>query len=115
MSHAALALLVGLILGSIFATFVARRSLDEEKIHGGAPAKVFHFLGALGFCMTLPTVITALLLRGGFTLAFPLGIGCVIAAFIALLIYAVFEYPARAGLALDDDGWTEEKARTSGL
>ncbi len=65
--------------------------------------------------MTLPTVITALLLRGGFALAFPLGIGCVIVAFLALLIYALFERPARAGLEPDEDVWTEEKARSSGL
>ena len=65
--------------------------------------------------MTLPTVITALVLRGGFGLAFPLGIGCVIAAFVALLVFAVFENPARAELAPDEEVWTEEKARTSGL
>ncbi len=115
LSNGVIALLVGLILGSIFALFVARRSLKEDAVHGGAPAKFFHFLGVLGFCMTLPTVIMALLLRGGFALAFPLGIGCVIVAFLALLIYALFERPARAELDLEDDVWTEEKARTSGL
>ena len=115
MSNAAIALLVGLILGSIFALFVARRSLQEQAIHGGTLAKVFHFVGVLGFCMTLPTVITALVLRGGFALAFPLGIGCVIAAFLALLVYAGFERPARAGLTPEEDVWTEEKARSSGL
>lgn len=115
LSNGAIALLVGLILGAIFAVLVSRRSLEEDAVHGGTPAKVFHFAGVVGFCATLPTVITALLLRGGFALAFPLGIGCVIAAFIALLIYAVFEHPAREGLEQDDDVWTEEKARTSGL
>ncbi len=115
MSNTATALLVGLILGSIFAIFVTRRSLREQTVHGGMPANVFHFLGVLGFCMTLPTVIMALVLHGGFALAFPLGIGCVVAAFLALLIYALFERPARAALAPDEDLWTEEKARSSGL
>lgn len=115
MTPAATALLIGLVLGSIFAVFVARRSLREEKVYGGTPALIFHFLGVLGFCMTLPTVIVALILRGGFGLAFPLGIGCVLAAFAALLVFAAIERPARAGAAPDDDVWTEEKARSSGL
>jgi len=115
MSHAVIALLVGLVLGTIFAVYVVPKSLKEEKIYGGMLAQGFHFLGTLGFCMTLPTVITALLLRGGFALAFPLGIGCVIAAFIALLIYAVIERPARVGIVPEDEVWTEEKARSSGL
>ena len=115
MSIPATALLVGLVLGSLFAVYVTRRSLREEKGYGGAAAQVFHFLGALGFCMTLPTVITALILHGGFALAFPLGIGCVLAAFAALLIFAVIERPARAGIAPQDQVWTEEKARSSGL
>jgi hypothetical protein len=110
------ALLAGLILGIIFSLYVAPRSLREEKVYGGAAAQVIHYLGVLGFCMTLPTVITALILRGGFGVAFPLGIGCVIAAFIALLIFAVIERPARAALPPEDnDVWTAEKARKSGM
>ncbi len=115
MSNAIIALLVGLVLGGLFAVYVARKSIREEKIYGGALAEVFHFLGVLGFCMTLPTVIAALVLRGGFGLAFPLGIGCVVAAFVALLIFAVVENPARAGIAPEEEVWTEEKARSSGL
>ena len=68
------ALLVGLIIGGLLAIYVTRRSLVEEKIYGGIFAQVFHFLGALGFCMTLPTILTVLVLHGGFGTAFPLGI-----------------------------------------
>ena len=109
------ALLVGLIVGAFFAYFVARRSLREEKVYGGVLAQVFHFLGVLAFCMTLPTVITTLILHGGFGTAFPLGIGCVAAAFIALIIFAVIEQPARAKIEPEDDAWTEAKARASGM
>jgi uncharacterized YccA/Bax inhibitor family protein len=109
------ALLAGLILGILFSLYVAPRSLREEKIYGGAAAQVFHYLGVLGFCMTLPTVIAALVLHGGFGVAFPLGIGCVLVAFVFLLIFAVIERPARAGATPEDEVWTEEKARSSGL
>jgi hypothetical protein len=114
MDKAPTALAVGLVLGAIFAIYVSRRSNREEKIYGGTLAQVFHYLGALGFCMTLPTVITALILHGGFGLAFPLGIGCVIAAFIALFIFALIENPARPAV-IEEEVWTEEKARSSGM
>ncbi|HVU14614.1 MAG TPA: hypothetical protein VHD90_25235 [Phototrophicaceae bacterium] len=115
MSHAAFALLAGLIFGGIFSLYVAPRSIREAKIYGGTLAKAFHYLGVLGFCMTLPTVIAAVVVRGGFALAFPLGVGCVISAFIALLIFAAVERPARLLHAPEEDVWTAEKARSSGL
>ena len=114
MSTAATSLLVGLILGSIFAVYASRRSSRDEKIYGGMLAQVFHFLGALGFCMALPTVLTSVILRGGFLQAVVLGFGCVIAAFIALLVFAVIENPARPA-TVAEEVWTEEKARSSGL
>lgn len=109
------ALLAGLILGIIFSLYVAPRSLKKEKIYGGAAAQVLHYLGVLGFCMTLPTVLTALILHGGFGVAFPLGFGCVIVAFIFLLVFAVVERPARANATPEEEVWTEAKARSSGL
>jgi len=110
------ALLVGLVLGGLFAIYVARRSLQQEKVYGSILSKVFHFLGVLFFCMTLPTVITVLILHGGFGVAFPVGIGCVAASFLALAVFAVFEKPARDRLKTEDeDLWTEEKARASGM
>jgi hypothetical protein len=109
------ALLVGLIIGGLLAIYVTRRSLREEKVYGGALAQVFHYLGALGFCMTLPTVLAVLVLRGGFGIAFPLGIGLVIASLIMLIIFAVIERPARPKITPEDDVWTEEKARASGM
>lgn len=115
MSSAITALLVGLVLGGLLSVYVTPRSLSKEKIYGGVPAQVFHYLGVLGFCMTLPTVLTAVILRSGFLPAVALGFGCVGVAFIALLIFALVERPARASITPEEDVWTEEKARSSGL
>lgn len=115
MSNIATALLVGLILGALLSLYVAPRSLREEKVYGGVPAQVFHYLGVLGFCMTLPTVLTAVILHSGFLTAVALGFSLVGVAFVALLIFAVVERPARAAIVPDEEVWTEEKARTSGL
>ncbi len=109
------ALLVGLLIGGLLAIYVARRSLREEKVYGGIVAQVFHYLGALGFCMTLPTILTVLVLHGGFGTAFPLGIALVISSLIALFFFALVEHPARAKATPEDDVWTEEKARASGM
>ena len=109
------ALLVGLIIGGLIAIYVTRRSLAQEKVYGGVLAQIFHFLGALGFCMTLPTVITVLFLHGGFGVAFPLGIGLVLTSLIMFVCFAAIERPARPRVTPDDDVWTEEKARASGM
>lgn len=110
------ALLVGLVLGGLFAIYVARRSLQEEKVYGGILSKLFHFLGVMFFCMTLPTVITVLILHGGFGVAFPLGLGLVATSFVALAVFAIFEKPARDKLKTEEeDVWTEAKARASGM
>ena len=109
------ALFVGLVIGAIFAIYVSRRSLKDEAVYGGTLAKLFHFLGVLGFCMTIPTVLTTLILHGGFGLAFPLGMGCVLASFVMLLIFAVIEKPVRDRITPEEDVWTEEKARASGM
>jgi hypothetical protein len=115
LTHAEIAAIIGLALGLVFSFYVRRKSILEEKIHGGALAQVFHYLGCLGFCMTLPTVISANLLRTGFLPSVALGFSCVILAFIFLLVFAVIEQPARAGIAPEEEIWTEEKARASRL
>lgn len=115
MTHAEIAALIGLALGVIFSFYVTRKSLREEKVYGGVLALLFHYLGVLGFCMALPTVISAVILRSGFLPSFLLGMGCVIFAFVALLIFAAIERPARSGIASEEEVWTEAKARSSGL
>ena len=115
MTHAEIAALIGLGLGIIFSVFVTRKSIREEKIYGGTPALIFHYLGTLSFCMTLPTVISAGLLHSGFLASVLLGFSCVGIGFVMLLIFAAVERPARVGIPSEDDVWTEAKARSSGL
>lgn len=108
-------ILIGLVLGVIMAIWVAPRSAKKDAIRGGSMAQVFHFIGAALFSAVLPTVLVSLILRGGFGVAFPLAIGLLVLAYVALLGYAVFEKPARAQVAPDEELWTAEKAKSSGL
>ena len=115
LTHAEIAAIIGLALGVVFSFYVRRKSILEEKIYGGTLAQVFHYLGVLGFCMTLPTVISAGILRSGFLPSVALGFACIIAAFLCLVIFAAIEQPARAGVTPEENLWTEEKARASRL
>ncbi|MCB9451840.1 MAG: hypothetical protein H6672_10395 [Anaerolineaceae bacterium] len=115
MDNVILALLIGLGLGLVFAIPVARRSIRKEPIYGGALAHVFHYVGTAAFVSVLPTVLASLILRGGFSVAFPLAIGLLVVCFAGLFLFAVIERPARPQLNAEDSGWTKEDAQKSGL
>jgi hypothetical protein len=113
MDNAVLALLIGLACALGLGYFTARGSARREKIYGGQLALVFHYLGAAAMTGVLPVVLASLILGQGFGLAFPLGVSFLATSFVALLLFAVIERPARA--RHQKHGWTEHDARTSGL
>ncbi len=118
MDNLAFAPLIGLGFGVVFALFVARRSLNEKPVYSGAPAQVLHFLGVVAFCSMVPTVIATLILHGGFVRAVISALAWFALAFMLLVIFAALEKPASDIQALssdNDDVWTAEKAKTSGL
>lgn len=110
-------LAVTAVFAVIFGPLATRSSMRREPVYGGMLAKLFHFLGVTLMVVVLPSVLTALILGGGFRVAFPVGLAFVLLSLTMLLAFAVFERPARtAALAqVKDRGWTEEDARTSGL
>lgn len=108
-------ILIGLAIGTVAGVFVARTSARRQTIHGGTPAKLFHYLGAAVFVSALPAGLIELLTGRGFGGAILASVSLVLISFALLLVYALLERPALARLPSDDDGWTAEKARTSGL
>lgn len=115
MDNVVSALLIGAVCGLIFGIPITRRSISKEKIHGGKPAHVFHYIGTAAFVGVLPTVLASLVLRGGFSVALPLAFGLLTVSFGALFLFAIVERPARPQAAPEDAGWTREDAQTSGL
>lgn len=109
------ALLIGLAIGAVLGVVIVRASHREEAVRGGPLAHLFHFLGAALFAGTLPTVLTTVILGGGFLQAVATAFALVVISLALLLIYALFERPALEGAPVEDSGWTAEKARTSGL
>lgn len=115
MDNIVLAFLIGAGCGLAFGIPITRRSISKEKIHGGLPAHVFHYIGAAAFVGVLPTVLASLILRGGFSVALPLAFSMLAVSFGALFLFALVERPARPQTAPEDTGWTKEDAQTSGL
>lgn len=107
------ALLIGLGFGLVLGGFTARSSARREKIYGGRAALAFHYIGASAVTGVLPVVIASLILGGGFGTAFPLALSFMLTGFLALVIFAVIEQPARSSHLAK--GWTEQDARTSGM
>ena len=117
MDNALIALVVGLVCALVLGYFTAQGALRREPVYGGSAAQFFHYIGAAGVTGTLPVVLASLILRGGFSLAFPLALSFMGTSLVALVIFAIIELPARerAESLAESRGWTEEDARTSGL
>lgn len=69
--------MIGAVVGVIAGYFVARKSAQEQKIHGGAPARALHYLGAAVFSGMPITSILTILMGGGFVRAVVTGFAIV--------------------------------------
>lgn len=111
-----IAVIVGIVGGGVLGIFIARRSADQDAVLGGGVARALHYAAAASFGGLLPATLTAIILGNGIVGAFIMVGVFLTLCWLALFGYALAERPARAALATDDDpGWTEEKARSSGL
>ena len=112
-----------LVVGAIIANISNQRDL----IHGGAPSKLFNFLGAALFAVILPTILVVIFVFhpqtteiAGITF-YPfmqivsIAISLSLLSYCMMLIHAMFEHPAKEKSGDLDQGWTEEDARSSGL
>jgi len=109
------AFLIGAAFGLAGGWYIARVSHRRDPVQGGLLAQLFHVLGASAFISSLPGTLAALLLGGGLFTAVPLAFSFLGLSLLFLLIYSIFEAPARRDMAAEDEAWTAEKARTSGL
>lgn len=107
----------GVFFALLIGVLAARSSARREQIYGGLLAQAFHYIGAGALAAVIPCVLTAIILGGGFRVAFPVALGFVLVSLAALVIFAIFEMPARKAHMTQeaDRGWTAEDARTSGL
>ncbi len=113
MDNALLVFVIGLAVALVFGYYVAQRSSKQQKIQGGLPAQVFHYIGAAAIAGVLPAILASLILGQGFRTAFPFAVGFLLTGWVSLMIYAILERPARLKNNTLDRGWTKEDARKS--
>lgn len=107
--------LTTLILALLFSWRTVRASIRREKIHGGLPARIFHYVGVTAYLGVVPSALLGTIFVGPLKLGIPLALTYLLVALVALFLYAVWESSARANIVLEDRGWTEYDARSSGL
>jgi hypothetical protein len=116
MDRAQIVLLATLIFAVLASFPVARQSRKKDAVHGGLLAGLFHHIGVAAYLAVLPSALIGSIVIGPLEFGIPVAITCLALAVAALLLYAVFERPARANqTSIEDRGWTEQDARTSGL
>jgi hypothetical protein len=109
-------LLIALAIGAALGAVVHRRAVADEKVHGGLPALILHYLGAAVFSSALPAVLLTVFSGLGFLTAVAVGFSCFLIALLLLMAHAAVELkPRAAALLKEDEGWTAEKAKSSGL
>lgn len=109
-------ILIAAAIGLILAFVVHRKAVSKEAIHGGMLATALHFLGTWVFCSVLPGVLLMIFTGFGFLSAIAYAITCTVLALLILTAHAALDYaPRQAATAGKDEGWTAEKAKSSGL
>lgn len=97
---------------------VAREANEREAVIGGRLARLFNLIGSMAFAGLVPGVLTGIIL-GAVHVALPIALGLLATCFLSMLLFAILELPARKQLVPikpeDEDLWTAEKARSSGL
>jgi hypothetical protein len=109
-------LLIAFAIGVALGAVVHRRAVADEKVYGGMAALTLHYLGAAVFSSALPAVLLTVLSGSGFLTAVAVGFSCFLIALLLLMAHAAVEQKPRAAAQLQqDEGWTAEKAKSSGL
>lgn len=98
---------------------VARRARETEPLYGGSIPQLFNLTASMAVSALIPGALTTLLMGFGHNALYIVGT-CLSIIIISLIGLSVVEVPAhKVAMANkpqdDDDAWTEEKARTSGL
>lgn len=116
-----LVMIVGFtLLGIVFlGPRVAKEVNEREPSYSGDFARLLTLIGSMAFGGLVPCFLTGLILAAGY-ISVPIVLGLFATTLVCMLIYAVAEMPAAKQheiqmKAKDDEGWTAEKARTSGL
>ncbi len=110
------AILLGLVIGAILGIFVSRKALREHPVYGSVPARLFNYLIAVAvIAAPISGLSTIFIFHGGIVRAFIAVAVSLLLALIFAVFFAIIEQPALLARNIEDEAWTEEKARASRL
>jgi hypothetical protein len=115
MDRSQIVILITLVIALLGSFPTARISKQKEKIYGGVLAEVFHHFAVAAYIGVLPAALLGSFLVDPLRFGIPLMLTCLAIALVFLFGYAVIEHSARLGVVIEDHGWTEDDARSSGL
>jgi membrane-bound metal-dependent hydrolase YbcI (DUF457 family) len=106
-----------LVLFALFFGYrTAQSSKKRESIQGGTLSEVFHFLSGAIMATLTPTILVSIFVfRLPLLQLVGLALGLFALSLLCAFLHAIAEKPALKPVVVDDTGWTEEDARTSGL
>jgi uncharacterized membrane protein YeaQ/YmgE (transglycosylase-associated protein family) len=110
--------IVSVIFGFVAGYFVARESHKRDPIHGGPLAHALHYVASGLMVSIVPDVLLQILIvRQAWQNTILMALTFFGSALLLLMVFAVIEHPKRrvAQAAEAEEGWTEQKARESGL
>jgi hypothetical protein len=110
---------VMIVAAVLAAPRVLKEANEREPIYGGTLPTLFNLIGTVAFVGIIPGILTALIL-GIVHSVVPVVLTLLATCLVSMLLYTLTELPAyRQHLATiktgEDELWTAEKARTSGL
>jgi Na+/glutamate symporter len=105
------------VLCAIFVgLYVHRETSEREPVRSGAFAQLLNLIASAAFSAVIPTALLGLIL-GMLHTVVPVILSLFAVTFVTLLIFAIVERPAASQVVAteNEELWTAEKARTSGL
>lgn len=118
MDNRTLVIVLGLVVfGLVFGALTARSSEKRLKIYGGSMSRLFNYLASSAMTALAPTALISIFVFRLEILQIVLVVAGIFAiTFIFITLHAIIEKPALEQMKpVEDRGWTEQDAKTSGL
>lgn len=115
MDRPTLVIVIVLVISVIGSFPASALSQKKQKIFGGTLGHLFHHLGAAAYIGVAPAALLGTFLVGPLRFGIPLALTFLAVAFVMLMAYGFIEKSARVGIDIDEQLWTQEDAKTSGL
>lgn len=115
MDRSILVILIIVTLSVIGSFPAAKISMKKERLYSATAGRIFHHIAVGAYISVAPAALLGSLLVGPLKLGIPLAMSGLGLSFVMLFFYALSERSARLDVDIEDHGWTQLDAESSGL